>query len=185
MNDSAKARTEREIPWGHETWRELLALRLYGELAPAEVERLEQHLATCAPCSAFGAELGAGSLAAMTCSCAAEYGLELPADWRERLDAAARPRLAARARPLLIFAAGLAAGLLIMALALGQPRGSLAPASAAPSPDTAETAPVSFATNGLRTLVAQLPAAFLAPVGPPPPSTGRAYAGMRAYLRSE
>ena len=49
----------------HDEYRELAALGLYSELAPAEAARLEAHRAECAECRRFQAELEAslGALA--------------------------------------------------------------------------------------------------------------------------
>ncbi len=60
-----------------ETNRELLALRLYGELEGDEGERVDAHLASCAACRATAAELerGLGLLRA------APPALESPDSW--------------------------------------------------------------------------------------------------------
>ncbi len=65
----------------HEEYRELCALKLYGELDPPEAQRLADHLADCAECSRFATELesGLGQLAGVPASD------DLPSGWRERL----------------------------------------------------------------------------------------------------
>jgi len=107
----------------HERPRELLALGLYGELAPGEERELERHLAACAVCRSFAAELDAGLGALVPGRDAHDPdGVadldDLPPGWAERLAAAARAPAPSRAtwNPLLTFAAGLAAGLLVMAM---------------------------------------------------------------------
>jgi anti-sigma factor RsiW len=97
----------------HETFHELIALRLYGELDAAETARLEEHLASCTDCRAVALELEE-TLGAVHASDEAVRD-ELPAGWRERLRNRAlsvppRPRRSA----VLPFVAGLAAGLLLM-----------------------------------------------------------------------
>lgn len=44
----------------HEDMRELLALRLYGEIDDAQRERLEAHVASCEDCRTFAHELERG-----------------------------------------------------------------------------------------------------------------------------
>jgi anti-sigma factor RsiW len=112
----------------HEPFQELLSLRLYGELDPAEERRLEEHLATCAACRAFGDEL-AGSLGALARSVARADDLDLA--WRTGLAAQVHgERSRRRLRTLATFAAGLAAGLLAMAALRSAPaRTGRAPAA--------------------------------------------------------
>lgn len=100
----------------HETFRELLALRLYDELEAAESAALDAHLAGCAACRTFALELQAG-LGRAPQGTAAD---DLPAGWSEALRARigarpSAPRPATRRPALLAFASGLAAGLLVMA----------------------------------------------------------------------
>jgi anti-sigma factor RsiW len=96
----------------HETFREHLALRLYGEIAAGEAAALEEHLRGCADCRRLGGELerDLGPLAP-----AAAREEEPPAGWRERLDAAAAalPRGRLRSLPLWTSVAGFAAGVLL------------------------------------------------------------------------
>lgn len=68
----------------HEEFRELAALRLYGELDAAELERLERHLAQCSVCSALARELE-GGLARLV---PAAVGNDLPSGWKHGLEAA-------------------------------------------------------------------------------------------------
>ena len=104
----------------HETYRELVALELYGELDAAETSRLQDHLRDCASCRDLRSEL-AGSLGVLRDRADHDrYGDSadtLPADWLERMRAtsAARPRRAGVPLALTSFVSGLAAGLLVMA----------------------------------------------------------------------
>ena len=152
----------------HATFRELLALRLYGELDPADGPRLDAHLAGCAACRALAGELvrDLGALVPLS----APDG-DLPAGWRERLSAAARPAPAPRARPWLAFAAGLAAGLLCMALAqdLG-PAARSGASGANPAVRTATNAPAE-------------PAALPALESAPPRAPEHGFAGLTPYLQ--
>ncbi len=129
----------------HETFHELLALRLYGELSSDEERLLAGHLATCADCRLFGDELGRtlGLLAPESVT------RELPADWRERLSARiASARRRRWLQPLATFAAGLAAGWLVTA--------ALRPAGVPPAtPERLDAPP------------------FVLLSDPPPPATGR------------
>lgn len=152
----------------HTPFRELLALRLYGELDPAETQRLDAHLAACAACRAFGGELARG-LGALAPSAAEAAGGDLPAGWRERLDAAVRP--APRTRTLLAFAAGLAAGIVAMTLARGAP-------PAPPSEPAAPSATVRLSTNAGRT------DSPLSAAETPPRAPGHAYAVLGEYLQA-
>lgn len=95
----------------HETYREQLALRLYGELTEEEGRALERHLDGCEACAALARELSTtlGGLVAN-----APDPRALPADWSERLRAATRavaPRR--RVQPVASFVGGLAAGLFL------------------------------------------------------------------------
>jgi anti-sigma factor RsiW len=125
----------------HERSRELLALRLYGELDLDERGELEHHLEACAACRAFAGELdrGLGRLVATPVSG------DLPPGWGERLRAATS---LGRRRPVasrwfgLGAAAGLAAGLaLAWGLATLRPadssgRSTLVASNGASSPPT-------------------------------------------------
>ena len=149
----------------HETYHELLALRLYGELDADEQERLARHLAECEDCARFARDLEATLGAVKT----AEESLrrdELPANWDERLCAATRPRRSLR--PLATFAAGLAAGLLVTwATRPGPP-------PAAPAGDP-----------GIRVVSNSGDArSFVARTDPPPRATTPGQLGqLRAYIR--
>lgn len=137
----------------HESFRELTALRLYDELDGADAERLEAHLSGCAECREYAAELEAGLGA---CSRPSDLA-DLPAGWRERLAQETRPVGLRLLRPALTFAAGLAAGLVLMAFI----------------PDEVErVAPASAEAQAGRT-------SLLAMVdGPPPLATGGGSLGM-------
>jgi anti-sigma factor RsiW len=97
----------------HESYRELLALRLYGELDGADRALVDEHLKTCADCRALAGELesGLGALRAARIDRGAD---EIPADWRERLR---RSTIAAsrsvRLSPFWSAAAAFAAGILL------------------------------------------------------------------------
>ncbi len=55
-------RLARTLPHTCELVREQLSLALDGELSQLEDAHLDAHVATCASCQAFGAELGAATL---------------------------------------------------------------------------------------------------------------------------
>ena len=152
----------------HAPFQELLALRLYGELDPADGPRLDAHLAGCAACRALAGELERvlGALVPLS----APDG-DLPAGWRERLSAAAQHARPARARPWLAFAAGLAAGMLCMALAQG-----LGPATRDGA--SATNAAVRTATNAPAE-----PAALPALESAPPRAPEHGFAGLTPYLQ--
>jgi anti-sigma factor RsiW len=96
----------------HESFRELIALHLYGEVEGEERARLERHLEECGPCRSYAREMveGLGRIAAD----AGHGSGELPSDWSERLRAAVReePRVARMhpSWPWWTAAAGFAAG---------------------------------------------------------------------------
>jgi len=101
----------------HESFRELLALRLYGEIEPDERDRLDEHLDSCADCRTFARELedGLGSLRASPAERASD---DLPADWRERLrrassDHASSSRSLRWWSSIAAFAAGILAALIV------------------------------------------------------------------------
>ena len=137
----------------HEDYRELIALRLYEELEGRDGVRLEQHLSGCAPCREYALALEAGLGA---CSQPTE-DTDLPAGWRERLGEMTRPPGPRLLRPALTFAAGLAAGLAVMAFTPGP---------------TQQIPPSGYATNaGTSRLLALVE-------GPPPLATGGGSLGM-------
>jgi len=68
----------------HDGFRELAALRVYGELDASERERLEHHLGECAACSALARDLEAGLGRLVP----AERRDDLPSTWRVDLEAA-------------------------------------------------------------------------------------------------
>ena len=120
----------------HDAFRELAALRLYGELDPAELERLERHLAQCEACAELARDLesGLGRLALT-----AADG-DLPKDWSRRLEAAI---VAPSTLPALTFstlrvaaASFLTGALVAWTLATGHPErsGSTGESSAPTSP---------------------------------------------------
>ena len=92
--------------------KELLALRLYGELDPAEERALATRVAESSALQAYAAELEAGLGAVLR----APRPADLPAGWHERLRAeiAAEPS----GRPWLGALVGFAAGVLVTALLL-------------------------------------------------------------------
>ncbi|MCZ6597699.1 MAG: zf-HC2 domain-containing protein [Planctomycetota bacterium] len=106
----------------HEGFRELLALRLYDELDGRESELLDEHLRGCAACADFARELESG-LGALRKA----VREDLPADWDRSLRESVAPRTRRTEpwRTVVVFAAGLAAGLALMAVLRGS--GSAAP----------------------------------------------------------
>ena len=68
----------------HESFRELLALQLYGELDAADRTQLDQHLDLCPTCRQFASDLSSGLGALRKTPVKVDTG-EIPADWRERL----------------------------------------------------------------------------------------------------
>lgn len=158
-------------PHDHDALRELLALRLYDELDPAETTRLDAHLAECSACRAYDAELvaGLGSLRPVREDAA------LPADWRARLERSveAAPRPAHRPHPAWTFAAGLAAGLLAMALLRAEGGGDpIDPGSGTSPTGTAQATNLGPTAHPLLTGSLR---------EPPPRATG---GGQLAYLGS-
>jgi predicted anti-sigma-YlaC factor YlaD len=132
----------------HTYMRELLALRLYGELDDAGRARLDDHLTHCAACRAFDVELerGLGQLAS------AVPERDLPSGWRERLERqVAQPALRTW-RPSfgLGAVAGLAAGVLIAwgVVATGSGWGARAVRVASNAGPAAESAPVAGVGRG-------------------------------------
>lgn len=109
----------------HEDMHERLALRLYGELDPAESRALDAHLYDCEECRQFASELERGLGRVLAVRASARDAL--PPDWAERLHAATRdvattaPRQSIppeRLSPWWAAAAGIAAGLLLALSAL-------------------------------------------------------------------
>ncbi len=98
----------------HERFRELLALRLYDELEEVEQHELASHLESCASCQRFGEELATG-LGAVPRG-GGDADVVLPDSWDRDLRDAIRATRPSALRTLTVFAAGLAAGLLVMAL---------------------------------------------------------------------
>ncbi len=108
----------------HEEYRELLALRLYGECDEREGARLDAHLAECEDCRRFARDLDAG----LGRVAARADGDDLPPGWLERVSAAAREeRPARRGAAWWAAAAGFLIGLATMALVRTGPRESGAP----------------------------------------------------------
>jgi len=117
----------------HVRIRELLALRVYGETDPEEERAIEAHLAECAACAGFAAELGQDLGRARALRAQAS----LPADWDANLaDATAGLRRSTWRRELLLVGSGLAAGVLAMLAwsALSKPAAN-PPAVASANPD--------------------------------------------------
>ena len=95
----------------HEQIRELLALRLYGEIDSEEEQRILEHLRECRACASFARELeqGLGRVRDLHSSA------ELPLEWDTHLaDTTAALHRASWARSALLVCAGLAAGVLLM-----------------------------------------------------------------------
>jgi len=145
----------------HESFHELLCLRVYGELSPEEERSLAQHLASCADCRTFGAEL-AGTLGVLHRARTSAGEGELPSDWHAQLAERVRTtRTRSWVRPLATFAAGLAAGLLLMA--------------ALRSPQSPTNAAIGSRLNGAPP--------FELRSDPPPPYSGRGPLARLSSLR--
>jgi predicted transcriptional regulator len=89
----------------HDEFRELAALRVYGELDASERERLERHLSACAECTELARDLEAGLGRLVP----ARRSDDLPGTWRAGLEAAivadGEPSLPAVPRSTLLVAA--------------------------------------------------------------------------------
>lgn len=92
----------------HESFEELLALRLYDELDPSENARLSAHLEECAACRARAVELETSLGRLRGESAEAQF----TAAARTRLEAALSSERRARFRPLPAAVLGFAAGVL-------------------------------------------------------------------------
>ena len=111
----------------HDTFHELIALRLYGEIDAEERARLDAHLRGCAECSRYAGEIESG-LGVVPRGAGARADHDLPADWTERLRQATREVPArTRALPWWAVAASFAAGMIATAVIA---RGPSAPAPA-------------------------------------------------------
>jgi len=150
----------------HDDVRERIALRRYGELDEREELALDEHLAGCAPCRAFAAEL-AERLAPLD---ALRGEAPPPPGWFDGVLARARGAEAARRRAAgLAFAGGLAAGILATLGLLGGVRSRAEPPRA-PAGTRTVTAPVA----------SPLEVAFLD--APPPPAAPGSSFGLRSLL---
>lgn len=129
----------------HESFRELMALHLYGELDESGRARLEQHLRSCADCRRFSSELssGLGALREAPAShdtpewrspsvehdtakpVAGKHDTgEIPADWRQRLRrSTVEEQRRARLSPLWSSVAAFAAGILLATIAMHRASG--------------------------------------------------------------
>lgn len=168
----------------HETWRELLALRLYDELDPEEAARLAHHLAGCAACrdEAAAIERGLGSLIPREHREADEPATELPADLARRtaelagaIDLQPAGGASAGARTWMAALVGFAAGaLLVFTTGMGVPRHSPVPVPQRPVVQTTwSTSPVE---------VASAPVPFERSDPPPPAPTRGTLARLGALL---
>lgn len=100
----------------HESFRELIALRLYGEIDADERTKLERHLESCAECRRFVVEIESG-LGAVARGSSGRIANELPPDWSERLREATREqRRPTRIHPWWTAVAGFAAGVIAAAI---------------------------------------------------------------------
>ncbi len=154
-----------------ETHREELALRLYGELEPAEARALEAHLESCDACRAFADELerGLGRLAG-----AAPPEAPVPAGpWSTpaaEIVGAARPRWG-RAPAWSLAAAGFAAGFLAAWLGL-----------ATPADPGAGTGPAAPAGASVELAAGVDPAGGFGRASAPPPAAGPGSLGRVGHL---
>jgi len=138
----------------HDEIRELLALRLYGELDAEGHEQVARHLPGCEACTAFASELerGLGRLAARP----DDAFDELPAGWRESVAIAAlaeRPARRSRLFPGWQLAAGFLLGLLtawalLRAAPPADPRDTSVVQQPAPRAGAAATSDVPRSTGG-------------------------------------
>jgi hypothetical protein len=156
----------------HQTYREQLALRAYGELDDEELRALAQHLEACADCRAFAVEL---ERALSSLSALREVPRTPPAGWLERTLSAARREALPRGRLALAaaFAAGLAAGVLLMAGLSRQ----------APDPSTVGGAPSAPSLPGREPSPLERALAVAALDEPPPPATTAGISRLRPFLR--
>lgn len=109
------------------SWEESIALHVEGDLPPAETRELEDHLANCATCRAFAAEMNASQAAWKQAALEAPLGevvlAEIRANVQRELSAPVRPRPAWRgARRWLALAAGI-----VLAVALWRVQGTDSP----------------------------------------------------------
>jgi anti-sigma factor RsiW len=105
----------------HEEFRELIALRLYGEIDGEERARLERHLGSCETCARFASEIEAG-LGALPRGMRSRAGVELPPDWTESLREATREvRVGRGVAPWWTAVAGFAAGVIATAVIVRGP----------------------------------------------------------------
>ncbi len=153
----------------HDTFRELLALRRYGELSETERRALESHLEGCEACRSFGREFEATFGALEELERAQPYEGAPPA-WLERLNAQVRAQPRSRRFSPPSFAVGLAAGLLLMSgvaafLRTGASSGSRADATV-------------ISNAGTRT-------EFAARLDPPPRTSSRGLIAHVATLRRQ
>jgi anti-sigma factor RsiW len=149
----------------HDEFREMLALRLYGELDERGRAELDAHLRACADCRRFASELDVG-LGALRQPRAAADELELPPDWRERLQRAADDgRGRVPISPWWTSAAAFAAGLLAAMLWFHRPSDR---ALDAPRRDDADGAALIYRH-------------FLGKVEPPPAATNGTLARLGDY----
>jgi anti-sigma factor RsiW len=119
----------------HDAFRELSALRLYGEIDATERARLDAHLAACPACAAFARELDDG-LGRLLHDHAAD---EVPPGWAARVAAEAHGEAwRRRALPWIAAAAGFALGVATMALV---PAGRASPDAHAPAVAQADARP--------------------------------------------
>jgi anti-sigma factor RsiW len=114
----------------HETMRERIALRTYGELDAEEAAVLEEHLAACEDCRRYAASFaeGLGRIAAS----ARTASDDLPSGWSDRLrDATRESRAGSRARARIpswwTAVAGFAAGVVATAAIVRGPASRIAP----------------------------------------------------------
>ncbi len=153
----------------HDTFRELLALRRYGELSESERRVLESHLEGCADCRSFEREFEATFGALQGLERTQPYEGAPPA-WLELLNAEVRAQPRSRRFSPWSFAAGLAAGLLLLSGIAAFWR------AGASSGSRADTTVISNAGTRVE---------FAARLDPPPRTTSRGLVAHVATLRQQ
>jgi anti-sigma factor RsiW len=138
--------------------RELLGLRLYGELEPDDALALERHLATCAACTADFRELDRGLGALHRAEAALQAGSPDLRAFEARLERALRLRTWRQAAAAAaIFLAGLGAGVLLPRTRAAQAASLAEPPAPSRGTFAREDLPPPASTRGLLAQIARQP----------------------------